>query len=179
MTIFNVRLFKTASFSKLLAEHLEQNNKWFLIESKHNGMFLGFDDEYAYEKLKTFPKTGCIPNTQIWTWEDNCLLSKTGHALEVNDWEESNGIHAITNEKIGLIDQKWRVEGDKIISYANDLALDINVNDDNSDPDIISLVEKHGEQSTQSWKFVPYSSNLATGIRVILICYIMANIQVI
>ena len=138
---------------------METDEEWFLIENQHKGLVLDFLSRWG---IVTNPKDG--RDTQMWRWEDHALVSKDGGVLNAMKYYGTKDKGDVfVDEKDGSIDQKWRVEGEKIISYGNDLALDNNPNSDSFYPYVGLLAEEDGERKSQSWKFVPNSCNLTIG----------------
>ena len=86
-------------------------------------MVLDIDSGNHGKKLIVYPRDG--GDNQLWRWEGNLLVSKTGYVAEVSHGNLTVGANAISWHKVGSTNQKWRLEGDKIVSLLHELVLDI------------------------------------------------------
>ena len=86
-------------------------------------MVLDIDSGNHGKKLIVYPRDG--GDNQLWRWEGNLLVSKTGYALDVQGGNRDPGTNAIAWDYHGAINQQWRMEGDKIVSCLTGLVLDI------------------------------------------------------
>ena len=74
-------------------------------------------------RLIVHPRHG--GDNQLWRWEGDLLLSKTGYVAEVAGGRREHGTNAICGKSHGQSNQKWRKDGNRIVSCMHGLVLAI------------------------------------------------------
>ena len=109
----------------------------------------------CYKQLITSKASGS-PD-QLWRWKENSLISKSGYVVSTigND----AGACAVAVEDNFSTSQKWKMDGTKIVSTLNGMALDIKNGSIWSNKDIIIWTpnEPH-KYDSQSWRFKAYQN---------------------
>ena len=124
---------------------------WFKIESNHNGMVLDIAGGSQHgAQIIVYPYHG--GDNQLWTWENNSLVSKTGYAMSVEGDGTAAGDFVISWTHHGKKNQQWCHGGDKITSTLNGMALNIQKGSKELGARVM-LWPAHGG-SNQSWKIV-------------------------
>lgn len=80
-------------------------------------------------------------------------MSKTGFVLDVQGCRKEAGTNAIAWNKNGGKNQEWRLEGGRIISLLNGMALDIS-GASKKQANIILFPRKTGTNDNQCWELV-------------------------
>ena len=109
----------------------------------------------CYKQLITSKASGS-PD-QLWKWKGNTLISKSGYVVSTIGNEA--GACAVAVENDFSTSQQWTMDGTKIVSTLNGMALDIKNGSIWSNKDIIIWTpnEPH-KYDSQSWTFKAYQN---------------------
>ena len=80
-------------------------------------------------------------------------MSKTGFVLDVEGCQKGAGTNVIAWNKHGGKNQQWRLEGKRIISFLNGMALDIH-GGSKTQANVILFPRKTGTNDNQCWELV-------------------------
>ena len=112
-------------------------------------MVLDIDSGKHGNKLIVWPRNG--RDNQLWRWEGNLLVSKTGYVAEVCQGNQAPGTNAICWNKHGGTHQQWKQDGNQIVSSMHGLVLDVKESSKDQGAEVI-LWNSHGGDN-QKWIF--------------------------
>ena len=135
---------------------MTSNKSWFFIKSLYSGLVLDIERGEKGGRIVTFPQHG--GDNQLWTWRKKSLMSKTGFVLDVDHSNKEKGAKTISWVYHGGLNQQWTLDGDKIISCLNGMALDIKGESMEQLVEIVLWPTKSGVWDNQSWTLVPSGS---------------------
>ena len=127
-----------------------------MIESKLSGGVLKIGSPCSNgAKLKTSKRDGS--DHQLWTWKGNSLVSKSGLYLGHTGSDAGSNVVALDTHGAAMIETKWRIENEKLISFSSGMALDIKDGSIWTNQDIVLWPRTQSRRvDSQSWRLALY-----------------------
>ena len=128
--------------------------QWFVIESKsRNGLVLDVERGRRGGRIILLPRRN-DRESQLWAWKQHILLNYKGYILDMQGGLKAAGTYATAFDDYNGVNQKWKVDEDKIVSLLNDLALTSTVSENDNYHTIQLWPRTDQAINEQLWQFV-------------------------
>ena len=129
--------------------------QWFVVESKSkNGLVLDVERRRRGGRIILLPRR-YDRETQLWAWKQRTLSNYKGYILDMQGGVKATGTYATAFDNYNGVNQKWKVDEDKIVSLLNGLALTSTLSANDTYHTIQLWPRSEQAMNEQSWQFVP------------------------